>query len=98
MRSNGRVDGAVHVRDALAAEPGLTAAQLMRPATTLEAQVPAYEALRTMRETRNLLAAVADDGSVIGLTGQGVSCSVTNGNGRAGSTPSGFSELSRASC
>ncbi|MCD5421819.1 hemolysin family protein [Rhodococcus pyridinivorans] len=67
VRGNGHVDGVVHVRDALAAEPGITAAQLMRPALTLEVQVPVYEALRTMRETRNHLATVTGDGSVVGL-------------------------------
>ncbi len=39
----------------------------MRPALTLEAQVPVYEALRTMRESRNHLATVTDGGRVVGL-------------------------------
>ncbi|QOH59629.1 hypothetical protein C6Y44_26485 (plasmid) [Rhodococcus rhodochrous] len=41
--------------------------QSMRPALALEAQVPVCEALRIMRGTRNHLATVTDDGSVVGL-------------------------------
>ncbi|WP_395704765.1 hemolysin family protein [Rhodococcus ruber] len=67
VRGNGHVDGVVHVRDSLHAAAGITAAELMRPALTLEAAVPVYEALRTMRETRNHLATVTDNGQVVGL-------------------------------
>ena len=55
------------VRDSLHAAEGVTAAELMRPALTLETTVPVYEALRTMRETRNHLATVTDNGRVVGL-------------------------------
>lgn len=62
------VRGVVHVRDSLSAETGCTAAELMRPALTLPAVVPVYEALRTMRETREHLAVVLDgDGTPVGL-------------------------------
>ena len=36
-------------------------------ALVVEAVVPVYEALRTMRETRNHLATVTDGGQVVGL-------------------------------
>jgi hypothetical protein len=52
----------MHVRKALAAERGITAARLMRPALTLKVQIPVYDPLRTLREFRNHLAAVADVG------------------------------------
>ena len=66
VRGNGHVDGVVHVRDSLHA-PEVSAGELMRPALTVEAVVPVYEALRTMRETRNHLATVTDGGQVVGL-------------------------------
>ena len=67
VRSNGQVDGVVHVRDSLQASPEATAAELMRPAVTLDVSVPVYEALRTMREMRSHLCTVTDTGQVIGL-------------------------------
>ncbi|MFD6897766.1 hemolysin family protein [Rhodococcus sp. NPDC060086] len=67
VRGNGHIDGVVHVRDSLQAGDGVTARDLMRPALTLDAAIPVYEALGTMRETRNHLATVTDDGQVVGL-------------------------------
>jgi CBS domain containing-hemolysin-like protein len=67
VRGNGHIDGVVHVRDSLQAGDGVTAGDLMRPALTLDAAIPVYEALGTMRETRNHLATVTDDGRVVGL-------------------------------
>ncbi|MEE2056254.1 hemolysin family protein [Rhodococcus artemisiae] len=67
VRGNGHIDGVVHVRDSLQAGDGVTAADLMRPALTLDAAIPVYEALATMRETRNHLATVTADGRVVGL-------------------------------
>lgn len=64
---HGRVDGVVHVRDSLDAGPGASAADLMRPALTLDAATPVYEALATMRETRHHLAMVSEAGEVTGL-------------------------------
>ncbi|AZG46714.1 hemolysin family protein [Gordonia insulae] len=61
------IDGVVHVRDSLAASPDTTAAELMRPVLSLASTVPVYEALGTMRETRQHIATVVDDGRVIGL-------------------------------
>lgn len=52
----------VHERKALAAECGITAARLMRPALTLKVQIPVSDPLCTVREIRNHLAAVADVG------------------------------------
>jgi CBS domain containing-hemolysin-like protein len=59
----------VHVRDALAADRGARARDLMRPVLTLPAYEPAYAALRTMRERRSHLALVRDEsgGRLLGL-------------------------------
>lgn len=67
VRTNGHVEGVVHVRDSLHAEEGTTAADLMRPVLSLDAATPVYEGLGTMRETRSHLATVTADGAVIGL-------------------------------
>ena len=61
------VEGVVHVRDSLSAQPGTTAADLMRPALVLSGETPVYEALRTMRETRGHLAVVTDGDAPVGL-------------------------------
>lgn len=62
------VAGAVHVRDALCAEPGTRARDLMREILTLRAEAPVYEALSTMRNTRSHIALVRDDtGRIVGL-------------------------------
>lgn len=60
-------DGVVHVRDSLRAADDATAAQLMRPALSYDAAVPAYQALQAMREQRSHLATVTKDGSIIGV-------------------------------
>jgi CBS domain containing-hemolysin-like protein len=67
VRGNGHVDGVVHVRDSLQATSTRTASELMRPALTLDAGIPVYEALRTMRETRSHLATITHEGQVTGL-------------------------------
>ncbi|MFC4127333.1 hemolysin family protein [Nocardia rhizosphaerae] len=63
------IRGVVHVRDSLAAAPGTAARELMRPVLELTTTVPVYEALRTMRETRNHLALVTapDSRELLGL-------------------------------
>ncbi|MYR07412.1 DUF21 domain-containing protein [Gordonia sp. SID5947] len=61
------IDGVVHVRDSLAAPSEAIAADLMRPVLSLASTMPVYEALATMRETRQHIATVVDDGQVIGL-------------------------------
>lgn len=63
----GRPVGVVHVRDALARPSGITAADLMRPVVTLDADTPVHDALRAMRERRNHLALVASGGELLGL-------------------------------
>lgn len=60
------VVGVVHVRDSLASSK--PARELMRPALTLTADTPVYEALRMMRETRNHLAVVSGDHGLRVLT------------------------------
>ncbi|MCZ4579520.1 hemolysin family protein [Gordonia amicalis] len=64
---SGPVHGVVHVRDSLRAEPGATAADLMRPVLRIESAQPVYEALAAMRERRAHLALVTDSGRAIGL-------------------------------
>ncbi|OFJ55674.1 hemolysin family protein [Mycolicibacterium grossiae] len=67
LADDGAVSGVLHVRDSLSAAPGTTARELARPALTLDASRPVYEALRTMRETRGHLAVVTDVHGVVGL-------------------------------
>ncbi|MET0473119.1 MAG: hemolysin family protein [Mycobacterium sp.] len=67
VRGNGHVDGVVHVRDSLQGEAEATAADLMRPALTLDVSVPVYEALAMMRDTRSHLCTVTESGRVMGL-------------------------------
>ena len=68
VTGDGGVEGVVHVRDSLSVESGATAADLMRPALVLKSRTPVYEALRTMRETREHLAIIADGASApVGL-------------------------------
>jgi len=62
VRDGDEIDGVLHVRDSLSAPPRSTARDLMRPVLTLAAATPVYEALRTMRETRNQLVVVHDAG------------------------------------
>ena len=56
VRDTDRFVGVVHVRDSL--DRDATAAELMRPVLRLPSDMPVYEALRRMRETRNHLALV----------------------------------------
>ncbi|WP_232662919.1 hemolysin family protein [Pseudonocardia sp. TRM90224] len=59
--------GVVHVRDALVAAAGTTAADLMRPLPTLDAGTPIHDALRVMRERRNHAVLVAEGDVLLGL-------------------------------
>jgi CBS domain containing-hemolysin-like protein len=59
--------GVVHVRDALTADAGTTATDLMRPVPTLDAGTPIHDALSAMQQQRNHLALVASDGDLLGL-------------------------------
>lgn len=67
LRSDQQISGVVHVRDTLAAPDYMPAAAFARPVFTLEAGVTVHAALRSMRETRNHLAVVSEDGSVVGV-------------------------------
>lgn len=53
--------GVLHVRDALTADEGITAHDLMRPVLTLDASTPIYAALSIMRESRSHLALVEEE-------------------------------------
>lgn len=65
-QSTGTVVGVVHVRDGLASTA--RARELMRPAVTLSADLPIYEALQLMQSTRTHLAVVPGSGDVRVLT------------------------------
>ncbi|MFC4852172.1 hemolysin family protein [Actinophytocola glycyrrhizae] len=67
VRAHGRPLGVVHVRDAVTREADTSAAELMRPVRTLPSDTPIYAALSTMRESRNHLALVEEDGELTGL-------------------------------
>ncbi|WP_422743640.1 hemolysin family protein [Mycobacterium sp. WMMD1722] len=67
VRDGDDIAGVVHVRDSMAAEATATARDLMRPALALPAQTAVYEALREMRETRNHLVVVTENGAPAGL-------------------------------
>jgi CBS domain containing-hemolysin-like protein len=62
-----RITGVVHVRDTLTAPEDAPAADFARPVFTLDADTTVHAALKAMRETRNHLGAVTDDGSVVGV-------------------------------
>ena len=59
--------GVVHVREALTGQAHTTAADLMRPVLTLDPATPMYAAMGIMRESRNHLALVEDEGRLVGL-------------------------------
>jgi len=59
--------GVVHARDSLAAPQGATAAELMRPMLTFAPRTPVYQALHTMRRTRNHVAVIERKGTTTGL-------------------------------
>ncbi|MGY1691382.1 hemolysin family protein [Geodermatophilus sp. SYSU D01105] len=59
--------GVVHVRDTLTAPEGAPATSFARPVFALEADTTVHAALKAMRETRNHLAVVTDDGAVFGV-------------------------------
>jgi CBS domain containing-hemolysin-like protein len=61
------VHGVVHVRDTLDQPADRPVTELMRDVFTLEARTPVSTALTSMRETRNHLAVVRDDGRVAGV-------------------------------
>jgi CBS domain containing-hemolysin-like protein len=65
VRDGGEPVGFVHVRDTLGREG--TARELIRPVLRLDADMPVYQALATMRETRSHLALVEDGSELLGL-------------------------------
>ncbi len=60
------VEGVVHVRDCLAAGTQATAGDLMRPAVSVDIDLPVYEALERIRTSRSHLLTVTEAGRVIG--------------------------------
>jgi CBS domain containing-hemolysin-like protein len=64
---DGVVAGVVHVRDSLRAPRRATARDLMRPVLRLPVDTKVYRAVQTMRQGRNHLALVVEDGETIGL-------------------------------
>jgi len=67
VRDRGEPMGVVHARDALLRKAGTTAADLMRPVLTLQADAPIYAALSTMRDRRSHLALVESSTTLVGL-------------------------------
>ncbi|WP_258724575.1 hemolysin family protein [Cellulomonas sp. NS3] len=63
----GSAQGVVHVRDTLVEPADRPVRELMRPVLALEAGTPVYAALTSMRESRNHLAVVVDDGTLRGV-------------------------------
>ena len=63
----GTAQGVVHVRDTLAVGPDTPTTSLMRPVLHLDADTRVYTALKDMRQTRNHLAVVVEDGQVSGV-------------------------------
>lgn len=61
------VRGVVHVRDTLTEPSDQGLGELMRPAFTLDAGTTVYTALAAMRETRNHLAVVHEEGRIVGV-------------------------------
>ncbi|WP_029430911.1 hemolysin family protein [Blastococcus sp. URHD0036] len=62
-----QLTGVVHVRDTLAAAEDLPVVPFARPVFTLSADTTVYAALKAMRETRNHLAVVTRDDTVVGV-------------------------------
>lgn len=62
-----RLAGVVHVRDTLTAGGDAPAAEFARPVFTLDAGTTVHAALKSMRETRNHLAVITDDGEIAGV-------------------------------
>ncbi|MGW5520720.1 hemolysin family protein [Gordonia sp. NPDC003950] len=67
VREGDRVCGVVHVRDSLDAPTGATAGDLMRDVLELDPGLPVYDALSRMRQYRNHIAVVVDEGRVTGV-------------------------------
>ncbi|MEP9393050.1 hemolysin family protein [Gordonia sp. VNK1] len=67
VREGDRVCGVVHVRDSLDAPAGATAGDLMRDVLELDPGLPVYDALSRMRQYRNHIAVVVDEGRVTGV-------------------------------
>ncbi|MFM9262191.1 hemolysin family protein [Rhodococcus sp. 5A-K4] len=67
IRDNGIPLGIVHVRDTLVQPDHTRAEDIMRPAFTLASDTPVHLALASMRESRNHLAVVTDEGTTTGI-------------------------------
>ena len=67
LGSRAELTGVVHVRDTLTAAEDVPAAEFARPVFDLDAGTTVHAALTAMRETRNHLAVVTEDGTVLGV-------------------------------
>jgi len=61
------ISGVIHVRDTLLDAADAPGAPFVRPALTLSAETPVYEALAQMRATSQQLVVVVDDGRFLGV-------------------------------
>ncbi|MGY1751838.1 hemolysin family protein [Blastococcus sp. SYSU D01042] len=66
-RDGDRISGVVHVRDTLAVADAAPVAEFVRPVFSLDAGTTVHAALEAMRETRNHLTVVVDDGGIVGV-------------------------------
>ena len=67
LGNRSQLTGVVHVRDTLTAPDEASAAAFARPVFALEADTTVHAALKAMRESRNHLAVVTDDGAFLGV-------------------------------
>jgi CBS domain containing-hemolysin-like protein len=67
VHRRGEPAGVVHVRDALDAGPGTTAADLLRPVQVLDAELPVVQALTALRQQRSQFALVRGADGLLGL-------------------------------
>lgn len=67
VRDQGRILGVVHVRDTMVQPEGRRASEVMRPVLKIDAETSLNDALQRMRETRNHLAVIEEDGNPEGV-------------------------------
>ncbi|MGW0037342.1 hemolysin family protein [Gordonia sp. NPDC003376] len=67
VRDGSVICGVVHVRDSLDAPADATAVDLMHPVLEVSPTVPVYDVLNRMRQSRNHIAVVVEDGIATGM-------------------------------
>lgn len=67
VRDGAHVLGVVHVRDTMVESPERRAADVMRPVLKIDAETSLNDALQRMRQSRNHLAVIEDEGNIEGV-------------------------------